>query len=181
MNPRGKAVENLLAARAVLHEHGSPELVAWFDGGVDAYLGHGADIAKTLGLSRRARKVHILQHRNAFMRQALALCLGETGPKKARRLHLAIENFRDNIWPTARRHDSPPENMWRKDQRALLSVLFWVFRTSLDEPVPGTQRGVEMICEMKTENHFEAHAQNAFVESTPPTARRCVDTEPKRE
>lgn len=160
------ALARLVEIRGIVQRYARPAVAAWLDAAVNNFLASGMDVGQALGLTRRARQAFLLQRRNTLLRDALALCPGATPSKQAARLHVEIEFFRDDIWPRAKFHETPPEATWPADRRALLALLFWIFRTSKKgRRVPGTQRAIEMIFEIKTENHFETKPAITFVDA----------------
>jgi hypothetical protein len=144
-------------AIAVLVEHGAPELSGPIVAAWHKYLSTGADVAATLGLTRRARKRFILAERNARLRHALLLCNGKTISQKARRLHLAVEAFRDETWPRLRLLEAPPDKL-----PPLQKLLFEAFRLAVYDGMPGTSRAIEQICGCEIENGIDFETKTEF-------------------
>lgn len=155
MADSGDPVDQAYRALGVLKKRAPVAVAGWFEHALENFIAHGADVGRSLGLTKRARKRFILQRRNTLILEALSLCPGDGPTAKAKHLHDAIEVFRNKTWRTVCTMEKSPAD-WPEIQK----LIFWVFLTSRHERIPASRRGLEMIHEMNLKIAFVDHPQS---------------------
>lgn len=137
---------NILDILSLVQEYGPPPLTRWFEEGLQEYLEDGE---KTLDIclgmrSQSERSLpyqYKMMQRNKYLREAHALCEGDTLWKKSCQLEKEISRFQSIIWPRLRHLDSIPAGT-----SSLRTSLFKAFKLELK--IPNSARRIHDIVDL---------------------------------
>lgn len=109
-------VHHLLRLQSLAEQSGDAELATWFGDGLDAYLFADVPLEQALDLRAdgrgkyTARRLYLLNQRNAAIRAAWSLCEAESPWLRSVALADQVSRFRAILWPRWRSLSDPPDN-----------------------------------------------------------------------
>lgn len=108
-------VEYLFSTLEAVKQNGDPDLVQWYESGIEKFL-EGCSLDESLLLKpgpgqRSARTKFLMMKRDGYLRAAHASCEGDSKWQKAVELERQINIFESTIWPRVREEEFPPARL----------------------------------------------------------------------